>query len=206
MSRSGCPAFGRATPVGGGADPMSVRAIPAIPMGRALDLFCGRKSSALALEKLGFEVVTLDNDPSREPSICVDIMEWEYTMFPPGYFDMVTAAPPCTEYSLAMNRRPRRLDMADAIVKKTLEIIHYLQPARWWLETPRNGRLARRAFMESFPRLDCDQCCFAEIGYQKPTRFFGSEHLPKLVPVLCDRRTCPSLLKTPLPGRRPYRH
>lgn len=185
----------------------SVRAVSMCPGKRALDLFCGRKSAARALEKLGFLVETLDIDPGREPSICVDILEWDYKMYPPGYFFLVTAAPPCTEYSLAMNKRPRQLDVADRIVRRTLEVIAYFQPERWWLETPRNGLLARRPFLVHYPQLDCDQCCFEELGYQKPTRFFGSTHLLSLSPRLCDGTTCPSLLFDPSrAGRHKFRH
>ena len=78
-------------------------------------------------------------------------------------------------------------------MKKTLEVIEYFQPEIWWQETPPNGLLARRDFMQSYPFVDCDHCQFEDRGYQKPTRFFGSAHLAALKPVLCDGRTCPSL-------------
>jgi hypothetical protein len=136
--------------------PRSVKCIAVCSGLRALHLFCCRKSAAVALQKYGFQVVSLDNDESRQPDICTDILDWEYTVFPPGFF-LVTAAPPCTEYSQAMNRRLPRMDLVDAVVHRTLEVIAYLQPQRWWLETPRNGRLARRDFMTGYPVLDCDQ-------------------------------------------------
>jgi hypothetical protein len=164
---------------------------------RALDLFCGRKSVAHVLEKWGFEVVTMDNDPSRNPTHCVDIMEWDYTTYPKGYFDIVAASPPCTEYSAAKTKGVRKLDEADAIVQRTLEIIEYLEPPRWWVETPKNGMLARRDFMQKYPYIDVDYCCFEECGYQKPTRFFGSPHLGQMVPISCDGQSCPSLLPGP---------
>jgi len=125
--------------------PVAVHAIPAQGAPRALDLFCGTKSAARVLERHGYQVETVDADPSRNPSVCVDVMEWDYkTLYPPGHFDIVVAAPPCTEYSAALNGccRARRLAEADAIVLKTLEIIHYLQPKRWWLETPQTGILS----------------------------------------------------------------
>ena len=172
-----------------------VKAVPATPVRRALDLFCGRKSAARALQKVGFRVITLDSDPARDPDICCDIMEWDYkATYPPEYFDLVVACPPCTEYSFALTSRPREMDKADLIVKKTLEIIAYLAPPRWWLETPETGRLARRDFMQGYPYLDCDHCQFELLGYQKPTRFFGSKHLLDLAPVRCDGRTCPALV------------
>ena len=174
--------------------PVCVRACPIRSDRKALDLFCGQKSAARVLEQHGFHVETLDNDPERDPSICTNIMEWDYrSAFQPGHFHIITAAPPCTEYSAAKWRPPRDPESADPVVKKTLEVIEYFQPEIWWLETPRNGLLARRDFMQSYPFVDCDHCQFEDRGYQKPTRFFGSVHLAALKPVLCDGRTCPSL-------------
>ena len=131
--------------------PVSVRAIPTKPGLRALDLFCGRKSSARVLEKFGFSVETLDIDPRRNPSILVDILNWDYKQYPPGYFHLITASPPCTEYSLAMNKRPRNLEFADQLVQKTLEIVEYFSPEKWWIETPKTNILARRDFMQKYP-------------------------------------------------------
>ena len=181
----------------------TVKAIPARPIQRALDLFCGRKSAARVLEKNGFRVTTLDVDPGRNPDICMDILKWECkSQFPPEYFDLIVACPPCTEYSLAMTARPRRLEEADTIVRKTLEIIAYFSPSRWWLETPRTGILARAELMRGYPYLDCDHCQFENLGYQKPTRFFGSKHLLELPPVLCDGVTCTGLVDS-RPGDPP---
>lgn len=69
--------------------PVSLNVLPA-PMktdGKrmALDLFCGRKSASSVLEKWGFQVVTLDNDPKRNPKICMDVMAWNYrSQYPLG--------------------------------------------------------------------------------------------------------------------------
>ena len=175
--------------------PVCVRSCPIRADRRALDLFCGQKSAAHVLERHGFHVESLDNDPNRDPSICVDIMEWDFrAAYPPGYFQIITAAPPCTEYSAAKWRPPREPEKADPVVKRTLEIIEYFQPEVWWLETPRNGLLARRDFMQSYPYVDCDHCQFEDRGYRKPTRFFGSVHLASLKPILCDGRTCQGLV------------
>ena len=65
--------------------PVCVRSCPIRSDRRALDLFCGQKSAARVLERHGFHVETLDNDPNRDPSICVDIMEWDFrSAYPPG--------------------------------------------------------------------------------------------------------------------------
>ena len=44
----------------------------------------------------------------------------EYTLFPPGHFDMVWASPVCAEYSRALTMRPRRLKEGDALVLRAL--------------------------------------------------------------------------------------
>ena len=64
---------------------------------RVLDLFSGGKSVAKVLQGKGFEVVTLDSDPRTDPTICVDILEWDYrSVYPPGHFFLIAASPPCT--------------------------------------------------------------------------------------------------------------
>lgn len=171
---------------------------------RALELFCGTKSVAKVLEKWGFEVVTFDCDPKRNPTICENILTWQFRdAFPPGYFAIVAASPPCTEYSAVKTRGIRDLETADRIVKRTLKIIKYFAPPVWWLETPRYGMLAHRGFMARYPRVDVDYCQFEDCGFQKPTRFFGSAHLKHLSPVKCDQCTCKGLLPLKV-GEKPY--
>ena len=175
---------------------------------RALDMFCGRKSAAKVLEEWGYEVVTLDNDPKRNPTICTDVLEWNYRgQFPKGYFQLIVACPPCTEYSQAMTMRAPQMEMADEVVRKTLEIIRYFQPEKWWLETPRNGRLPRRKVVDNLPYVDVDYCYFEDCGYQKPTRFYGSDHVLQLDSVFCDKHACPGLVRDrPWKPGRSYRH
>ena len=60
--------------------------------------------------------------------------------------------------------------------------------------------------MGGYPYVDCDQCQFGDYGYQKPTRFFGSDRLRFLESVRCDQRTCPWLEEDPEGSRRRRRH
>ena len=139
----------------------------------ALDLFSGTGSATRVLQAHGFTVVSVDTDPKWEPTHLVDILEWDYAAaYPPGTFDIIVASPPCTEYSQALTTRPRDMEKADRMVKKTLEIVEYYKPSKWWLETPATGKLAKAAWMAKYPHIDCDQCQFSDYGYQKPTRFF----------------------------------
>ena len=144
----------------------------------------------------GYTVVTVDIDPTFNPTIQTDMLTWEYWRdFPVGYFDVIACSPPCTEFSQAMTRRARELDYADSLVQKGLEIIHYFQPKTWFLENPRTGLLPRRPYMKGFPYVDVDYCCFSNVGYRKPTRIWGSRYLGLLENTICDpkknvRRWC----------------
>ena len=95
------------------------------------------------LEAWGYTVTSLDVDPKHQSTICCDIFEWNYRQFEPKKFSIITASPPCTHYSKAKPQGERNLGVANEIVQKTLEIVEYFQPDRWWLETPRHGLLPR---------------------------------------------------------------
>ena len=114
-------------------------------------------------------------------------MRWDYTKFAPGHFDFVAAGVPCQEYSIAKTTAPRNLEYADKVVKRTLEIISYLAPTMWWIENPRSGLLKHRNLMNNFAHVDVDYCQFADWGYKKPTRVWGSAQLAHLPNQLCSQ-------------------
>jgi len=159
-----------------------------------LDLFSGTGSTAAVFRDRGFEVPTFDFNPKYNPDILTYILEWDYTAYPAGYFDVIAASPPCTEYSTAMTCRKRNLAHADAIVERTLVIIHYLNPDMWFVENPRGGLLKTRDCMKRLPYVDLDYCQFSDWGYQKPTRIWG-RGLGKLPNRLCDGRTCKNMTR-----------
>ena len=121
-------------------------------------------------------MVSLDNDHRRRADITQNILTWDYkNAFSPGFFDI-----PCTEYSSAKTVGHRRLDYADRIVEKTLEIIQFFDPPIWWIENPRLGLLKDREIMRGIPYIDVDYCKFENWGYKKPTRIWVCEQLAKL--------------------------
>ena len=147
------------------------------------------------LQGLGFKVVSLDVEQSTKADICVDILNWDYKVFPPHYFRIISAGVPCTEFSTAKTVGTRDLQGADRIVLRTLEIIEYFRPEIWWVENPRGGSLRNREFMKGIPFLDVDYCQFSDWGNQKPTRIWGCPRISKLPTKVCDHITCRNLVE-----------
>ena len=168
---------------------------------RILDLFCGTKSRSKPFGDMGWEVHTLDHNPRFHPTICCDILEWNPQEFPPGFFDVVVASPPCQKFSIANSKRPKGLHEGDCMVLQTLRIIEYLQPSVWLLENPRTGDLTHRSYMQHIPHADFDYCEFSDWGYKKPTRIWGSPQISQVKSVLCDG-ACQNMAKM-VEGQKP---
>ena len=142
---------------------------------KLLELFSGTGSVRKAVGHLFEEIVSIDILQKFEPTECADILKWDYKKYPPGYFDVVWASPPCTEYSAILHGRPERprdLDLADSIVQRTIEIIEYFNPDRWFMENPQTGLLKDREFMLGLPFTDIDYCRYSDWGYKKRTRIW----------------------------------
>lgn len=58
-----------------------------------------------------------------------DIVDLDYRQWAPGHFDYIHASPPCTEYSVALMRRLCRLEEADVLAQRALEVIRYVAEA-----------------------------------------------------------------------------
>ena len=128
---------------------------------RALDLFSGTGSVGTRLCELGYEVTSLDIDRCRHPDILVNIFDWDYrSKYPQGHFSVIAAGVPCNEYSPAKTVGHRRLDYANRLVEKFLEIIKYFDPPFLWMENPRMGLLKEREVVRGIPFIDVDSCQF----------------------------------------------
>jgi site-specific DNA-cytosine methylase len=137
---------------------------------KLLELFSGTKSVGKVAEKLGYEVVSLD---LKDADINCDILNWEYTVYPSGYFDVIWASPPCTEYSRAKTTGVRKLDHANEIVLRTLDIIKYYNPKHYIIENPQTGLLKNQSFMNDLPYVDIDYCKYG-MPYRKRTRLWNN--------------------------------
>ena len=162
---------------------------------RLLELFSGTGSVGKVAHEAGWEVVSVDiTNKYSDPTHIVDIMNWNYEMYPAGHFDVVWASPPCVEYSILKHNNTTMttdLERADGIVKRTLEIIGYFRPERWFIENPQTGLLKKRPFMLHLPFVDFDYCSFSDWGYKKRTRIWTNTTPESVV---CRKSECPNMI------------
>ena len=137
---------------------------------RLLELFSGTGSVGFVFSEAGWEVVSVDLDPSSGATHTADIMQWDYKKYPPGHFDVIWSSPPCTQYSIARTRakKPRDLMGADSIVARTQEIIRYFEPRWWFMENPGTGLLAKRDIVRNLPYKRLSYCSYG-YPYKKLT-------------------------------------
>ncbi len=113
---------------------------------RVLELFSGTGSISTAFRSAGHEVISIDIDNRYAPTICKNILDWNFKTLPRGHFDAIWASPPCENYSIARSnaRAQRDLMLADSIVLRTQEIMDWFAPRCWFIENPEGSLLWRR--------------------------------------------------------------
>ena len=137
---------------------------------KLLELFSGTGSVGKVAKDFDFNVVSLD---SKGALINTDILDWNYKDYDKGHFDLIWASPPCVEYSIAKTTGVRKLEEANKIVKKTIEIIKYFEPKYWFIENPQTGLLKKQEFMNEFHFNDVDYCKYG-MPYRKRTRLWNN--------------------------------
>ena len=159
---------------------------------KLLELFAGTKSVSKVFEAAGWNCITLDLTEKHKPTILVNILEWDYTVYKPGFFDYIHCSPVCTEYSRALTTRPRRLEEADKLVEKCLAILNYFKPKYFTIENP-ESLLKDREIMQPMQNF-MKRCCYCmysdEEGthsYRKPTNIWTN--IPWEARPMCSKST-----------------
>ena len=111
---------------------------------KLLELFSGTGSVGSVAKNMGWTVVSLD---LKGADINCDILQWKYKKYPVKYFDMIWSSPPCIEYSIAKQTGVRKIEEANEIVMKTLEIIKYFKPRIWFIENPQTNGVIEEAII-----------------------------------------------------------
>ena len=83
---------------------------------------------------------------------------------------------------------PRDLDQADALVRRTLDIIRFFKPERWFLVNPRNGLLKTRPYMEGIPFVTWIIASLRS-GATKSPPAYGAGHMCWSFEVACATHT-----------------
>ena len=118
---------------------------------RMLELFCGTKSVGNEFRKAGYEIVSLDFDKKFNATHVEDILNWDYTIYPPYHFDVIWASPDCTTWSVATGGKYRlkkhiyglnneyqpKATVGNNMILRLIEIIKYFGNVYWYIENPR---------------------------------------------------------------------
>lgn len=154
---------------------------------KTLELFAGSQSFSKGIKRFDHdaECITVDMSCHFNPTHNVNLLEWDYTIYPPNYFDMIWASPPCTQYSIAKTRGVRDLEGSDNLVRRVFQIIDYFKPTAWIVENVGTGLLVdRMKDIRDVPMFLTDYCCYGK-PVRKRTALWSNKTLDLL---LCPGR------------------
>ena len=173
---------------------------------RVLELFSGTHSVGKICKENDWEVISLD---LKGADINMNILDWDFTQYPIGHFDIIWSSPPCDTFSLL--RRSwigRRLkchnglicsaeliqkdidEIGLPILRKTEEIIDYFKPKYYFIENPETGKM--KEYLNHRPYYDVDYCKYSNFGYKKRTRIWTN--LKDFQPKTCNN-DCDNLIE-----------
>lgn len=154
---------------------------------KCLELFSGTHSVGKVLKDKGHSVISLD---LKDADININILDWDYTIYPSGYFDYIHASPPCDTFSICrkcwigrkIKAHPNEIFTKELLIKdqeeigvpilnKTLEIIKYFDPKYFTIENPQTGDMKKYITDISFT--DVDYCMYG-LPYKKTTRIWNN--------------------------------
>ena len=152
-----------------------------------VELFSGSGVMSDSFRKRGHRALTFDlyQDADVQEDILKITKERLMSILKKKGFDrvdVVWASPPCTAFSVASIRRnfidgkpvSEKAFLGIELVKKTVEIISWLQPKYWFIENPR-GMLRKLGLLDGFARRTVTYCQYGA-DYQKPTDIWTNAH------------------------------
>ena len=154
---------------------------------RCLELFSGTGSVGKVLKELGHSVISLD---LKGADINCNILDWDYTIYEPNYFEYIHASPPCDTFSVCRKSWIGRtlkahgdniitpeillkdqIEIGLPILKKTREILDYSKPKYFTLENPQSGDM--KNYITDLEFTDVDYCKYG-FPYRKRTRIWNN--------------------------------
>lgn len=156
-----------------------------------LELFSGTGSVGKIAKTLGYNVISLD---LKNADIKTNILDWDFTIYPQGHFDVIWASPPCNTFSIlrcsligrSLTRSQIESDIVNTglpILRKTQEIIDYYKPKNYFIENPQTGRM--KDYLD-LPFYDVDYCRYCDWGYKKRTRIWTD--ICEFEPLKCNKK------------------
>ena len=136
-----------------------------------LELFSGTGSIGRAFRELGWQVISVDNDPKCDATIREDIAKFSAREHNIDHVDCIWSSPPCTNYSNARTRAvatAQDLESSDELVRKTLEIARDLGDPPLFVENPHSGKLRQRGLLDHMHMNVLDYCKYGT-PYRKRT-------------------------------------
>lgn len=145
---------------------------------RVLDLFAGLGGWSAAFRDHGHAVTTVDIEPSFDPDIVADVLDWPLPAR--GSYDVILASPPCEAFSV-MNigrnwrrdgtPRTHRAETALRLVQRTREIDSAVGPRFLFIENPR-AKLRALRVLSDLRRVTVTYCRYGR-PVMKPTDIWG---------------------------------
>lgn len=163
-----------------------------------VELFAGTKSFSKVMIKHNFPTLTIDNEESLNPDVCMDILEidshklrficFDYAM---DYIDVFWASPPCQAFSVAAigknwdkeTREPKSesADLGLRLLEHTIKLIAETNPKIWFIENPRG--MMRKVIDKLFKKYSITDYKLDTISYcrygdtrMKPTDIWNNCH------------------------------
>ncbi len=156
---------------------------------KVLELFKGSGSiTKYYKNRYDVEVISLDILKKYNPTICCDIMDWNYKIYQPGYFDIIWASPECKIFSMLQNslvgRKWENMEHLREVraqnshfINRTIEIIKYFKPKKYFIENPRYSAIWKYIQDKEFVKKNVlvDYCYFG-YNYKKPTKILTNKN------------------------------